>query len=91
MQLMRVLIGLFSKKFSSAKTFNQHVQTKKHNPNLQRAEQASKPNANAKKQFTKNNKICLFCLHPSQSFSDNLRHMNSSHSFFIAQHQYCTN
>lgn len=34
MQLMRVRYCLFSKKFSSAKTFDQHVQTKKHNPNL---------------------------------------------------------
>jgi hypothetical protein len=76
------------KKFASAKTFDQHVQTKKHNPNAARSEQ---PVTRPKAQFKKNSKECLFCKIESPTLSENFRHMQLVHSFFIAQPQYCTN
>lgn len=44
------------KKFASAKTLDQHTQTKKHNPNVAKTEQSTTKAPKPKAQFKKNSK-----------------------------------
>lgn len=89
---MWVLSYLFRKKFASANTFDQHIKSKGHNPNLvPSSTEGKKAQKSPAPKFAKNKKVCLFCLKSFEAFSENLRHMSSVHSFFVAQPTYCTN
>ena len=55
---MRVTISLFRKNFASVKTFNQHVESKKHNPNMIKSQEKAKPKMSV---FKKNKNVCIFC------------------------------
>lgn len=67
---MWVLTNLCRKKFASVKTLDQHVQSKKHNPNAT-PNMGSTETTKAKKTsvFSKNNKACLFCGEEAATFS----------------------
>lgn len=76
------------KQFASANTLKQHVQSKGHNPNA-----IVEPKIKAEKVqtvFKKDHTRCLFCLETSATLEENESHMQSQHSFFIAQKEYCT-
>jgi len=40
---------------------------------------------------TKDNTVCLFCPHKSETFEDNLKHMSMKHGFFILEEKNCIN
>jgi hypothetical protein len=71
------------KTFASLNTLNQHVQSKNHNPH---APIDLRPKvAKAPVLFEKNYKKCFYCLRVSRDLQENEEHMQTAHSFFIAQ------
>ena len=64
------LPNLYRKKFASIKTLDQHVQSKKHNPQaLPHQESVESSKVKKTTVFRKNNKACLFCGVEAASFS----------------------
>ncbi len=67
---MWVSYFLFRKKFASANTFDQHIKSKGHNPNLiPSSTDAKKGQKSPTPKFAKNKKVCLFCLKSFETFS----------------------